>query len=108
MLSRRTMRRPSTGVFQIAVWTVLPCQVTSRGRPTFTESKRPIAIPIGSRCYRADVTHTFPFDLRKRQVTSMYEWSARYSTFRPASILTRFSQTCSHIFEADNRVHGTV
>src|SRR5262245_25053256 len=42
MLSRRTMRGPSTGVFQMAVWTVLPCHVMSRGRPTLTESKRSI------------------------------------------------------------------
>src|SRR5258708_29516829 len=45
MLSRRTIRRPLTGVFQMPVWTVLPCQVTSRGRPTLTESKCPIAFP---------------------------------------------------------------
>jgi hypothetical protein len=31
------MTRPSTGFFQIAVNTVLPCHSTSRGRPTFTE-----------------------------------------------------------------------
>ena len=42
MLSRRTMRGPSTGAFQMAVCTVLPCHVTSRGRPTLTESKRAI------------------------------------------------------------------
>ena len=36
------MRGPLTGVFQMPVWTVLSCQVTSRGRPTLTESKRPI------------------------------------------------------------------
>ena len=39
------MRGPSTGAFQMAVWTVLPCQATSRGRPTLTESKRPITFP---------------------------------------------------------------
>src|SRR5262245_15028001 len=42
MLSRRTMRGSSTGAFQMAVWTVLPCHVMSRGRPTLTESKRAI------------------------------------------------------------------
>src|SRR5277367_1175567 len=42
MLSRRTMREPSTGAFQTAVCTVLPCHATSRGRPTLTESKRAI------------------------------------------------------------------
>src|SRR6476469_7099974 len=42
MLRRRTMRGPSTGVFHMPVWTVLSCQVTSRGSPTLTESKRPI------------------------------------------------------------------
>ena len=36
------MRGPSTGAFQTAVCTVLPCHVTSRGRPTLTESKRAI------------------------------------------------------------------
>ena len=36
------MRGPSTGVFHMPVWTVLSCQATSRGRPTLTESKRPI------------------------------------------------------------------
>src|SRR3984957_6984128 len=45
MLSRRTRRGPLTGVFQMPVWTVLPCQVMSRGRPTLTESKRPITFP---------------------------------------------------------------
>src|SRR6516164_3341577 len=43
MLSRRTMRRPLTGVFQIPVWTVFPRHATPRGRPTFTESRRGIA-----------------------------------------------------------------
>src|SRR5262249_36982495 len=40
MLSLRAIRRSLTGDFQIAVRTVLPFQVTSRGRPTFTESRR--------------------------------------------------------------------
>jgi len=39
------MRGPATGDFQMPVWTVLPCQLTSRGRPTLTESKRPITFP---------------------------------------------------------------
>ena len=39
------MRGPLTGAFQMPVWTVLPCQVMSRGRPTLTESKRPITFP---------------------------------------------------------------
>src|ERR1700692_2180785 len=42
MLRRRTLRGPITGAFQMPVWTVLPCQVMSRGNPTLTESKRPI------------------------------------------------------------------
>ena len=41
------MRGPLTGAFQMPVWTVLPCQVMSRGRPTLTESKRPIRFPKG-------------------------------------------------------------
>ena len=41
------MRGPPTGAFQMPVWTVLPCQITSRGKPTLTESKRPIAFPNG-------------------------------------------------------------
>jgi hypothetical protein len=42
MLSRRTIRRPGAGAFQIPVWTVLPCHGMSRGSPTLTESKRAI------------------------------------------------------------------
>ncbi len=38
------MRQPSTGVFQMAVRTVLPRHMMSRGRPTLTESKRGIAL----------------------------------------------------------------
>src|SRR4051812_11452950 len=45
MLSRRTMRRPWTGSFQMLVCTVLAFQRMSRGSPTFTDSKRAIAIP---------------------------------------------------------------
>src|SRR4051812_22650131 len=37
MLSRRTMRRPSTGSFHIPVYTVLPCHSTFLGRPTLTD-----------------------------------------------------------------------
>ena len=44
--------RPSTGVFQMPVWTVLPCQVMSRGRPTLTESRRPITFPDPVQCSR--------------------------------------------------------
>ena len=42
--SRRTMRAPWTGVFQMPVCTVLPCQAIAR-QPTLTESKRPITFP---------------------------------------------------------------
>src|SRR5215467_1537335 len=41
MLSRRTIRLPATGSFQTAVLTVRPCQLTSFGMPTFTDSKLP-------------------------------------------------------------------
>src|SRR5215469_4388292 len=41
IFSRRTSLGPSTGRFHTAVWTTLPRQATSFGRPTFTESKRP-------------------------------------------------------------------
>jgi hypothetical protein len=44
MLSRRVIRRPWTGVFQTAVWTVFPCHSMSHGRPTFTESNRAIVL----------------------------------------------------------------
>jgi hypothetical protein len=37
-LSLHTICRPSTGFFQTAVRTLVPFHVTSRGRPTFTES----------------------------------------------------------------------
>src|SRR5215467_13708284 len=40
MLSRRTIRRPGIGSFQMAVLTVWPRHATSRGRPTLTESNR--------------------------------------------------------------------
>src|ERR1700727_209683 len=36
------------GLFQIAVRTVLPSNVTSRGSPTFTESNRGIPTPLKS------------------------------------------------------------
>src|SRR5262245_29153641 len=39
MLSRRTIRRPATGLFQTPVCTVRPCQETSWGRPTLTERR---------------------------------------------------------------------
>src|SRR5580693_3939934 len=37
------MRRPPMGDFQIAVRTVLPFHITSRGSPTLTESRRAMA-----------------------------------------------------------------
>src|SRR5450631_199269 len=40
MSSLRAIRRPVTGDFQTAVRTVFPFHVTSRGKPTFTESNR--------------------------------------------------------------------
>src|SRR6516164_2118307 len=45
MLSRRTMRRPGTGSFQTAVWTVLPRHSISCGKPTLTEIKRGMTYP---------------------------------------------------------------
>src|SRR5512135_3181095 len=42
MFSRRTRLGPSTGLFQMPVCTVFPCQVTSRGRPTLTERSCPL------------------------------------------------------------------
>src|SRR5579863_3354985 len=41
MLRRRTIRGPATGFFHTAVCTVLPCQVTSCGSPTLTDSRDP-------------------------------------------------------------------
>ena len=38
MLRRRTIAGPCTGYFQTPVCTVLPCQDTSFGMPTFTEA----------------------------------------------------------------------
>jgi hypothetical protein len=54
MFSRRTIRRPSTGRFHTAVCTVRPCQATSCGRPTFTDSKRPVR--------RSMITSYAPYD----------------------------------------------
>jgi hypothetical protein len=46
MFRRLTVRRPSTGCFQIPVCTVFPSQSTSLGKPTLTDSKRAtIVIP---------------------------------------------------------------
>src|ERR1700679_3162753 len=45
MLSRRTIRGPAPGFFHTAVCTVLPCQVTSRGIPTLTDSRAPTRSP---------------------------------------------------------------
>src|SRR5271154_374750 len=58
MLSLRTIRRPSTGLFQIAVRTVFPFHVTSRGRPTFTESNRGIRISSKSRLWQESVLYS--------------------------------------------------
>jgi hypothetical protein len=44
-LSRRTIRGPATGFFHTAVCTVLPCQVTSCGIPTLTDSRAPGRCP---------------------------------------------------------------
>src|ERR1700757_733688 len=40
ILSFRTMTRPGTGLFQMPVWTVLPRQLISRGKPTLTDTSR--------------------------------------------------------------------
>src|SRR5690242_3937222 len=45
MLSRRTICGPATAFFHTAVRTVLPCQVTSRGIPTLTDSRPPTGPP---------------------------------------------------------------
>src|ERR1041385_5004720 len=42
MLTRRTIRGPSTACFQIAVRTVLPSHATSRGFPTLSATRRPL------------------------------------------------------------------
>src|ERR1700734_1107199 len=81
MFSRRTMTGPSTGSFQMPVCTVLPCQATSRGSPTFTDSKTgtlcafparsAIALPVVqvySDLFRAGRDHAGdPDDLRPRK-----------------------------------------
>src|SRR4029078_8844357 len=67
MLIRRTIRGPLTGFFQTAVCTVLPCQVTSRGSPTLTESRTPAcctevteAVPVPSRSVSPGWPHPIP------------------------------------------------
>src|ERR1700683_672215 len=50
MLSRRTIRGPATGFFHTAVCTVLPCQVTSFGIPTLTDSRAPARFPEVATC----------------------------------------------------------
>ena len=55
MFSRRTMRRPSTGDFQIPVWTVTSCHGTSIGSPTLTETNVATAAVIGPRYARAAI-----------------------------------------------------
>src|SRR3954447_26051817 len=42
MLIVRTMRGPSTGSLKIPVRMVLPSHTISRGRPTFSETRRPV------------------------------------------------------------------
>src|SRR6478752_3104481 len=44
MFNRRTMRRPSTGSFQIAVRTIRPPHSTSRGVATFNDNNVPAII----------------------------------------------------------------
>src|SRR6478672_8618326 len=44
MFSRRTTCGPSTGDFQIPVWTVRPFHSTFRGRPTLTDSSEPTVV----------------------------------------------------------------
>jgi hypothetical protein len=53
-----------TGFFQTAVCTVLPCQVTSCGSPTLTESREPAccpevteAVPVTSRSVSPGMPH---------------------------------------------------
>src|SRR5215469_9178676 len=43
IFSRRTIASPDTGRFHMPVCTVLPCQDTSFGRPTFTETSTGIS-----------------------------------------------------------------
>src|ERR1700758_2738926 len=45
ILSFRTMTRPGTGLFQMPVWTVLPRQLISRGKPMLTDTSRPTISP---------------------------------------------------------------
>src|SRR4051794_24255014 len=81
MLRRRTMRGPSTGAFQTPVWTVRPCQATSRGSPTLTESRRPIRGGIlASGLVMAPVPRC-PRNPNPEVFTKSY-WSFRYSTAR--------------------------
>jgi hypothetical protein len=62
--------------FQIAVWTVLPCQTMSRGRPTLTESNRAIAslytgtVVAGERRGNFRQSHRKPASKRSGQVRS--------------------------------------
>jgi acyl-CoA synthetase (AMP-forming)/AMP-acid ligase II len=48
-LTPRTLTRPRTGAFQIAVVTVCPRQRISLGVPTFTDSTTPAMPPPGHR-----------------------------------------------------------
>src|SRR6185437_15995283 len=64
MLSLRTIRRPSTGDFQTAVRTDAPLHCTSRGSPTFTESKRAMRTSYAKSAlgYSAEVCRASTFD----------------------------------------------
>jgi hypothetical protein len=44
MFSRRAIREPGAGRFQIAVRTAFPCQGTSAGIPTFTDNNEAIEV----------------------------------------------------------------
>jgi hypothetical protein len=58
------------------------CQVTSRGRPALTGRRRSITFSNDHHPtleYATDAGRTFPFDLRKRRIISMYERPANYS-----------------------------
>jgi hypothetical protein len=58
------------------------CQVTSRGRPALTGRRRSITFSNDHHPtleHATDAGRTFPFDLRKRRIISMYERPANYS-----------------------------
>src|SRR5579863_2612668 len=78
MSSLRTMRRRSTGDFQTDVRTVLPFHVTSRGRPTFTESNRGIRTSSNSSMRLC----VHPFDPLSARCGS-HEWIRKVLCFPP-------------------------